>query len=399
MRSRRPRSARVARSLTAAASSTTALEKPWRTPLACSRRPQHRLEVFRAAEDLDDPAPVAVRRHGEDEIVHSRRHAALGDEVGADVGEQGLERPELAPAGDAVRERAAAVRSVLRLLRAFCRGGVRRLGIRGPLRVSHCHPDRPGAARGSCELLRAAGDVLQRRLQRVVWLRLGLVRRHDVRRDALLVDVGAVRREVHGRGELEGGAVAQVMMLWTRPLPKVVVPMIVARLWSLRAPVTISEALAEKPLTSTTIGSSISTPSPAGTFAASCPTATIAPPSRSRATVGESARSEPLTVAPSAAPTSASPLIPAPPIPMKWSRRPAQGLASVTAGDPSGHGITTTTPPAPPIRCRTASPPQVDRNGGRSAALLRRLPGPPRRSARPAPARGGDRHCHAGSSR
>ena len=48
-------------------------------------------------------------------------------------------------------------------------------------------------------------------------------------------------------------------MLWTRPLPKVVVPMMVARSWSLSAPVTISEALAEKPLTSTTMGLSVAT--------------------------------------------------------------------------------------------------------------------------------------------
>ena len=43
-------------------------------------------------------------------------------------------------------------------------------------------------------------------------------------------------------------------MVCTEPLPKVCVPMIVARLWSCSAPATISEADAEPPFTSTTIG-------------------------------------------------------------------------------------------------------------------------------------------------
>ena len=45
--------------------------------------------------------------------------------------------------------------------------------------------------------------------------------------------------------------------------------------------------------------------------------------------VGESARSEPVTSAPSSAGTSARPLMPAPPIPMKCSLRPAKGPASM----------------------------------------------------------------------
>ena len=43
-------------------------------------------------------------------------------------------------------------------------------------------------------------------------------------------------------------------MVCTEPLPKVCVPMMMARLWSCSAPATISEAEAEPPLTSTTIG-------------------------------------------------------------------------------------------------------------------------------------------------
>ena len=43
-------------------------------------------------------------------------------------------------------------------------------------------------------------------------------------------------------------------MVWTEPLPKERVPRTVARLWSCRAPATISEAEAEPPLISTTTG-------------------------------------------------------------------------------------------------------------------------------------------------
>ena len=44
------------------------------------------------------------------------------------------------------------------------------------------------------------------------------------------------------------------MIVCTEPLPKVCVPITVARLWSCSAPATISEAEAEPPFTSTTIG-------------------------------------------------------------------------------------------------------------------------------------------------
>ena len=44
------------------------------------------------------------------------------------------------------------------------------------------------------------------------------------------------------------------MMVWTEPLPNERVPRTVARLWSCRAPATISEAEAEPPLTRTTSG-------------------------------------------------------------------------------------------------------------------------------------------------
>ena len=130
VRSRRPRSGRVARPLTAAASSSTALEKPWRTPLAWSRARSTALTSSGAAEDLDDPAPVAVRRHGEHQVVQLRRHPALGHQIRAHVREEGLERPELAPAGDAVRERATEVlrffRSPLGLAGAACLRASRR---------------------------------------------------------------------------------------------------------------------------------------------------------------------------------------------------------------------------------------------------------------------------------
>ena len=43
-------------------------------------------------------------------------------------------------------------------------------------------------------------------------------------------------------------------MVCTEPLPKDRVPMMVARLWSCSAPATISDAEAEPPLISTTIG-------------------------------------------------------------------------------------------------------------------------------------------------
>ena len=44
------------------------------------------------------------------------------------------------------------------------------------------------------------------------------------------------------------------MTVCTEPLPKLSVPMMMARPWSCRAPATISEALAEPPLISTTTG-------------------------------------------------------------------------------------------------------------------------------------------------
>jgi hypothetical protein len=44
------------------------------------------------------------------------------------------------------------------------------------------------------------------------------------------------------------------MMVCTEPLPNERVPMMVARLWSCKAPATISEAEAEPPLISTTSG-------------------------------------------------------------------------------------------------------------------------------------------------
>jgi hypothetical protein len=59
------------------------------------------------------------------------------------------------------------------------------------------------------------------------------------------------------------------------------------------------------------------TSAPAGTFAASWPVAGSIPAARSRSEYGDSAWSDPVTVAPSSFATSASPLIPAPPMPMK----------------------------------------------------------------------------------
>ena len=73
---------------------------------------------------------------------------------------------------------------------------------------------------------------------------------------------------------------------------------------------------------------------PAGTFAASWPATGSMPSARSGAAYGEpAARSEPLTVAPSACATSASPLIPAPPMPTKCSLRPAHSLLTACSVD------------------------------------------------------------------
>ena len=71
------------------------------------------------------------------------------------------------------------------------------------------------------------------------------------------------------------------------------------------------------------------TSAPAGTLAAAWPTAGSIPAAWSVAPYGEpGARSDPVTLAPSAWATSARPLIPAPPIPTKCSCRPVQ--ASLT---------------------------------------------------------------------
>ncbi len=59
-----------------------------------------------------------------------------------------------------------------------------------------------------------------------------------------------------------------------------------------------------------------------GTRAASWPIAGSIPSARRRSMYEDSARSDPVTSAPRSRQTSASPLIPAPPIAMKWRRRP-----------------------------------------------------------------------------
>ena len=56
----------------------------------------------------------------------------------------------------------------------------------------------------------------------------------------------------------------------------------------------------------------------AGTCAGSCPAKTVIPRPLSRSRTGESARSDPDTRAPREARSSATTLMPAPPIPMKW---------------------------------------------------------------------------------
>ena len=83
---------------------------------------------------------------------------------------------------------------------------------------------------------------------------------------------------------------------------------------------------------STGMAEEITTSAPSGTLAASCPIAGTMPASRRRATYDDPAlRSEPVTDAPRACATRARPLIPAPPIPTKCSRRPAHGSSGVTA--------------------------------------------------------------------
>ena len=86
---------------------------------------------------------------------------------------------------------------------------------------------------------------------------------------------------------------------------------------------------------------------PAGTFAASWPAAGSMPSARSRAAYGEPvARSDPVTVAPSACATSASPLIPAPPMPTKCSLRPAHSLLTASSVDEPPFQPTARGPPA-----------------------------------------------------
>ena len=78
------------------------------------------------------------------------------------------------------------------------------------------------------------------------------------------------------------------------------------------------------------------TSAPSGTFSAACGTAL----SPVRARYGESgARSEPVTSAPSARATIARPLMPAPPMPTKCSRRPLQG-GSLIGRHPRGSQFT-----------------------------------------------------------
>ena len=64
---------------------------------------------------------------------------------------------------------------------------------------------------------------------------------------------------------------------------------------------------------------------PSGTLAASWPMAGSIPAARRRAVYEDSERSEPVTAAPSWAQTSASPLMPAPPMPTKCRRRSEMG--------------------------------------------------------------------------
>ena len=88
------------------------------------------------------------------------------------------------------------------------------------------------------------------------------------------------------------------------------------------------------------------TSAPSGTWLASWPMDGSMPDARNRSVYEDSARSEPVTSAPRSRQTSASPLIPAPPIAMKWRRRPCIGPES------SGEaGLTFGLPPAPRRRC------------------------------------------------
>jgi hypothetical protein len=77
---------------------------------------------------------------------------------------------------------------------------------------------------------------------------------HHVGHDALGLDGAAAGRVVARGRELEAGVRAQGRTVCTEPLPKVWLPMMVARLWSCSAPATISLAEAEPSLTSTTSG-------------------------------------------------------------------------------------------------------------------------------------------------
>ena len=211
------------------AASSTASEKPWRTPLAC-RSP--------ARGPLTSSAPPSTSTIRRQSHAPARRRYAAALHLGDKVRACGLRRTQNLP------QRYGSGRAPRRRRRAR----------------SACPPGAPGRRGGLMRLPRLDRDVPQRPLQRVVRLGLGLVRR-DVGRDALLVDVGTSRREVDGGGELERrGPFPSSTKLWTRPLPNVLVPMTG---WRMRGPLERAgddlRGAGRSPLTSTTIGSSVAT--------------------------------------------------------------------------------------------------------------------------------------------
>ena len=105
-----------------------------------------------------------------------------------------------------------------------------------------------------------------------------------------------------------------------------------------------------------------------GRCAGSCPRCTSAPSARSASTAADSRASEPVTRSPLASRMRAIPLIPAPPMPMKWTVTPPRLLCSCACSCACG-----------PRRAR----------GGRVVRRRRRARsgGPPRPSPRAAPGR------------
>ena len=123
------------------------------------------------------------------------------------------------------------------------------LFLLGRIGLARCRRGLIGAAQMAAQAGFALHPVLA--LELVRDLRLN----DHVRLDAGRLDRASARRVVPRRRQARMVPLGPSgMIVCTEPLPNERVPTIVARLWSCSAPATISEAEAEPPLTSTTIG-------------------------------------------------------------------------------------------------------------------------------------------------